>query len=111
MSRVFVPRFRPPAGVTVGDDGIPDYVTADRSDPRCYLPPPGFNFYVYHNGTRLQHIIEANRREGWAVGKHYFTRDDGTTVLNPYDANGIAQHRVYQGDITFRLVRKKGRRA
>ena len=105
MSRVFVPRFRPPAGVTVGDDGIPDYVTATAGDPRRYLPPPGFDFYVYHNGTRLKHIIEANRREGWAVGRHY-VEEGGKTIFNDTDANGIGQQRLYQGVITFRLVPK-----
>jgi hypothetical protein len=64
---------------------------------------PGKRLTVYQNGERLYHVVEANRREGWAIGLHYETDERGKMTIIPRDDYGISQHRSYQGVITFRL--------
>jgi hypothetical protein len=102
---IVVPNYGAPARVTVGADGLPDFVTATKGSPFRYVAPRGFKLVVRHNGTVLKHIVEADRTKGWAVGLHYTEDNRGRATFHPADENGVAQHRFYEGRITFRLER------
>jgi hypothetical protein len=102
--RILVPRFGAPAAVrTIGPDGIPDYVEATKGSPHQYIAPPGRRLAIFHNGIRLKHIVIADRKRGFAIGRHYKEEGWSVTFL-PYDDNGVSQERVYEGDITFKLI-------
>jgi len=101
---VLVPRFGAPARITVGADGIPDYVEATKGSPYQYIAPPGMRLAIFHNGVRIKQVVVADRIRGFALGLHYRENKDWTLTHELYDANGVAQHRFYEGDITFRLI-------
>jgi hypothetical protein len=105
MPDIHAPIFRAPRVVSKGPDGIPDYIVATRGSPYHYAPPPGFKLIIYHHDVRLSHIVEANRKEGWAVGLHYTEDSAGRVTFHPADETGVKQHRFYKGNITFRLER------
>lgn len=104
VAPVLVRKYGPPAQITVGADGIPDYVTATKGSPHFYLAPAGYRLAICHNGVRIKHIVEADRKRGWALGLHYRENKDWTVTHELYDKDGIPQHRFYQGEITFHLI-------
>lgn len=109
---ILTPRFTPPRRIGVGEDGLPDYMVATRGDPNHYTPPYGKKLAVFLGEERLWFIVEADRTRGFAIGLHYESVDGvdgrvGRRVIS-HDDDGIAQHRLYQGRIIFRLVEKGG---
>jgi hypothetical protein len=103
--RVLVSKYGAPGHITRGADGIPDYVDASKGSPYQYMPPPGFRLAIFHNGVRLRHVVIADRKRGFAIGRHYKEDDkEWTVTFLPYDENGVHQERFYEGNITFKLI-------
>jgi hypothetical protein len=107
-AKVLIQKYGPPSRITIGEDGIPDYVTATTGSRYQYIPEPGYRLAICHNGVRIKHIVEADRKRGWALGLHYRENADWTVTHELRDKDGVAQHRFYQGEITFHLIYAAG---
>jgi hypothetical protein len=105
MANVLIPRFGVPKRIPVGSDGIPNYIAATPGAPGYWRPPEGFELKVYHEGVMVFWIVEADRVRGWAKGFHWRV-EDGQVKKVTHDDNGVTVHRLYEGRITFKLVRR-----
>lgn len=102
MTAAVLVRHLTPSG-TVGLDGIPDYVTALKGDPRRWVPEPGYRLEVRCNGTLLRYVIEADRAKGWVLTKKMIDHGDGEFTAIP------GKEMCVQGVVTFTLVRADAR--
>src|SRR3954471_23988525 len=96
--RVLVPRFSAPPRVTIGADGIPDYIEAAKGSPYQYIAPEGFRLAIYHYGVRIKQVVVADRKRGFAIALHYHENSDWTITHDLYDENGQSQHRLYKAE-------------
>lgn len=105
MADILIPRYTAPSRIPTGPDGIPHYICATPGAPGFWRPPHGFTLAVYHNRVKVFYIVEADRRAGWAVG-HHWRVNAGKIEKLTHDSNGVAQSRLYEGVITFKLERR-----
>lgn len=84
---------------SVGPDGIPDYITAVRGDPRYWRPRSGYKLDVRCGGVELRYVIEADRARGWVVCKKMLEQGDGSFVEVP------GKQMFYQGVVEYRVVK------
>jgi hypothetical protein len=102
---VLVRKYGRPAYETIGSDRIPDYINAERDDPRRYHPPEGKRLVVRCNGDVLRYVVEANRKEGWARCLHVLELPGGQVEYLRDPSDGRQLFKAYNGRVTFALVR------
>ena len=103
-NRIVAPKFTPPKFVEYGDDGLPHYIVAQAGQRHTYRPPVGFRLAVYFNGVELQHVTEADRKNGYVRTAHTMALAGGT-FMHLRDPDGELMYRLYSGGVVrFVLV-------
>ena len=97
---MIVTTYTRPAITALGADGLPDYLSADRSDPDRWTPPQGYRLRVWCNGRELFHVVEADRSRGWVRTLPYDETPDGPRLQAKDSVT-----RLYHGLVTYRLER------
>lgn len=103
MTDIYVRKFRPPPRVSIGDDGIPNYVVAQRGEAHYWPPPEGMQLLVWCDNTPIAGVVEADRKRGWVRGAHYIDLADGSKQL-VRDDDGTRLYRMYYGKVRFLLI-------
>lgn len=91
-NHIVAPRFTPPKFVEYSDDGLPNYVVAQRGSKHRYEPPVGFRLAIFVNGQEFKNVTEADRKNGYVRVRH-------TMIVD-----GVERHmRDTDGELMFRL--------
>lgn len=100
-----IAKFQRPKHITLGEDGLPDFITGERGSPLKWRNPSGWRVDIYHEGLEIRDVIEADRKRGWARCLHGMEDGEGNYSV-ARDTDGSQLFRFYQGRIEFRLVRR-----